>query len=233
VSYPAFRTDIRHEVDLFEDLAIGYGYENIQPKLVPSLTIGEARKEELLSQMVREAMLGLGFTEIMSLQLQSVERHFLKFLLDPGANHVIVENPKTIEQKIVRSHLKTGIMETFQKNRRKAVPQRIFEIGNVICINPEMETGVNEYRHLAFGIMGPDTGYAEGRKILDSVLRELKMEGTYKPVSKPTFIEGRLAEVTKNNGLWAEVGEIHPQVLTNFSLTFPVTFCDLRLMKVI
>lgn len=233
VSYPAFRTDIRHEVDLFEDLAIGYGYENIQPKLVRSLTIGEARKEELLSQMVREAMLGLGFTEILSLQLQSVERHFAKFLLDPGDNHVIVENPKTIEQKIVRSHLKTGIMETFQKNRRKVVPQRIFEIGNVICINPEMETGVNEYRHLAFGIMGPETGYAEGRKILDSVLRELKLEGEYKPVSKPTFIEGRLAEVTDNNGLWAEVGEIHPQVLTNFSLTFPVTFCELRLMKVI
>jgi phenylalanyl-tRNA synthetase beta chain len=183
--------------------------------------------------MVREAMLGLGFTEILSLQLQSVERHFAKFLLDPGNNHVIVENPKTIEQKIVRSHLKTGIMETFQKNRRKAVPQRIFEIGNVISINPGMETGVNEYRHLAFGVMEPDTGYAEGRKILDSVLRELNLVGTYKPVSKPTFIEGRLAEVTDNNGLWAEVGEIHPQVLTNFSLIFPVTFCELRLMKVI
>ena len=233
VTYPAFRTDIRHEVDVFEDIAIGYGYENIQPKLVPSLTIGEARKEEILSQIVREAMIGLGFTEIVSLHLQSIERHFTKFLVEPGDTHAIVENPKTIEQKIVRSHLMTGIMETFQKNRRKVVPQRIFEVGNVICINPQMETGVNEYRHLAFGIIGPETGYAEGRKILDSVLHELKLKGTYKPVSKPTFLEGRLAEVTNNDGLWARVGEIHPQVLTHFGLTFPVTFCELRLMKVI
>jgi phenylalanyl-tRNA synthetase beta chain len=233
VSYPAFRTDIRHEVDLFEDLAIGYGYSNIEPRLVPTFTVGKAREEELLSEVVRQAMLGLGYTEILSLQLQSVERHFDKFLLESGEEHVIVENPKTIEQKILRSHLKTGIMETFRKNRRKIMPQRLFEIGNVIHTNPDMETGVNEFRHLAFGITGPEAGYAEGRKVLDSVLRELQFEGEYKPVSSPTFIEGRLAEVTGENGLWAQVGEIHPRVLNNFGLTFPVTYCELRLMKVI
>ncbi|MEX0642175.1 MAG: phenylalanine--tRNA ligase subunit beta, partial [Pirellulales bacterium] len=34
VAYPAYRTDIRHMVDLFEDVAIGYGYANIEPRLV-------------------------------------------------------------------------------------------------------------------------------------------------------------------------------------------------------
>lgn len=233
VSYPVFRTDIRHEVDVFEDLAIGYGYTRIQPELIPNMTIGEARAEERLSQTVREAMLGLGFTEIMSLNLQSVERHFTKYRINPGAEHVIVENPKTIEQKVARSHMMTGIMETFHKNRRKVVPQRLFEIGNVIYINPEMETGINEYRHLAFGIIGPDTGYAEGRMILDSVLRELDLKGEYKSVTHPTFSEGRCADVTNATGLWARIGEIHPQVLNNFGLAFPVAFCELRLMKVI
>ena len=233
VSYPAFRTDIRHEVDVFEDLAIGYGYERIAPQLVPTLTIGEARKEELLGQLVREVMIGLGFTEIMSLNLQSIERHFTKHRLEPDDKHVIVENPKTIEQKVARSHMMTGIMETFHKNRRKAIPQRIFEIGNVIYVNPEMETGVNEYRHLAFGIIGPDTGYAEARMILDSVLGELELKGEYKPVSHPSFSEGRCAEVANATGLWARLGEIHPQVLNNFGLAYPVTYCELRLMKVI
>jgi phenylalanyl-tRNA synthetase beta chain len=233
VSYPAFRTDIRHQVDVFEDLAIGYGFDRIETGLVPSLTIGDARPEEIISQMVRETMTGLGFTEIMSLHLQSIERHFSKFNLEPGKKHVIVDNPKTIEQKILRSHLKTGIMETFYKNRRKVVPQRIFEIGNIIEINHQAETGADEFRHLAFGIIGPEAGFAEGRQILDSVLHELRVESQYSPVSHPSFMEGRIAEVTNTKGLWAQVGEIHPQVLNNFGLTYPVTLCELRLKKVV
>lgn len=233
VSYPAFRSDIRHEVDVFEDLAIGFGYENIEPAIVPTYTIGDARPEEKLSKMVRNAMIGLGFTEIMSLLLQSIERHFTKFNLEPDKNHVIVENPKTIEQKVLRNHLMTGILETFNKNRRKAVPQKIFEIGNVIHIDKEAETGTREYRHLAFATIGPDTGYAEGRMVLDAILHELNIHGDYKAVIHPTFTEGRCAEITNENGLWAVLGEIHPQVLNNFGLAFPIVYCEVRLTQVI
>ena len=233
VSYPAFRSDIRHEVDVFEDLAIGFGYENIEPAIVPTYTIGEARPEEKISALVRDAMIGLGFTEIMSLLLQSVERHFEKFNLQPDENHVIVENPKTIEQKVLRNHLMTGVLETFNKNRRKTVPQKIFEIGNVVHLNAEMETGANEYRHMAFGIIGPEAGYAEGRMYLDAILRELKWNSSYSAVDHPTFSQGRCAEVTNENGLWARLGEIHPQVLNNFGLNYPLVYCEIQLMKVI
>ena len=233
VSYPAFRTDIRHEVDVFEDLAIGFGYENIEPAIVPTYTIGEARPEEKISALVRDAMIGLGFTEIMSLLLQSVERHFEKFNLEPDEHHVIVENPKTIEQKVVRNHMMTGMLETFNKNRRKAVPQKIFEIGNVVHLNPDAETGSNEYRHLAFAIIGPEAGYAEGRMYLDSLLHELKWSATYQAANHPTFCEGRCAELTNDDGLWARLGELHPQVLNNYGLSYPIVYCEIRLMKVI
>jgi phenylalanyl-tRNA synthetase beta chain len=234
VVYPVFRTDIRHEVDIFEDLAIGYGFSRIPLEMVPSLTVGEPRPEEVISQTAREIMTGLGFTEIMSLLLQSIERHFNKFRLEPEDEHVVVENPKTLEQKIARSHMMTGIMETFQKNRRKAFPQKIFELGNIILINPEMETGVNEYRHLAFGIIGADTGYSEARGILDSILRELGIKCEYAPLDHPSFCEGRSAKVTGNTSeLWAVLGEIHPEVLNNFDLAFPVVYCELRLRRVI
>ncbi len=233
VSYPMYRTDIRHQVDVFEDLAIGYGYDRIQTKTIPTLTIGEARREELLSNMVRDIMIGHGFTEIMSLHLQSVERHFSKFEIKPEGKHVKVENPKTKDQEILRSHLMTGIMETFYKNRRKSVPQKIFEVGNVAVINKEMETGVNEYRHLAFGIIGPDAGYTEARMYLDSLLREMNLKGKYKPDGHPSFCEGRYALVACGGDVWAKVGEIHPQVLNNFGLIYPVSYCELCLVKVI
>ena len=233
VTYPVFRTDIRHEVDVYEDLAIGYGYDNIKPQLVTTLTISRQRPEEQVSQTVREVMLGLGFSEIMSLQLQSLERHFDKFLDQPGELHVVVGNPKTTEQKILRTHLKTGIMESFFKNRRKQVPQKVFEIGNVIHTDPEAETGTAEYRHLAFAVIGPETGYAEGRMFLDSVLHEMGWAGLYQASELPSFSQGRCATIKGEEGLWGILGEFHPQVLNNFGLAYPVTYCELRLRKVI
>ncbi len=234
VHYPVFRTDVRHEVDIFEDVAIGYGYENIHPQMVESLTIGEARPEERISAAVRDVMLGLGFTEIMTLNLHSKDRLFRKFRLEPGDDHVIVQNPKTIEQKVVRCHMLSGIMETFQKNRRKPVPQKIFELGNILAVSSEAETGTAEYRHLTFGLIGPDQGYAGGRSVLDAVLFELGLKGTYKPASHPAFFEGRCAEVTDEQGRWlARIGEVHPEVITNFNLAYPIVLCELRLQQVI
>jgi phenylalanyl-tRNA synthetase beta chain len=233
VCYPPYRSDIRHAVDVYEDIAIGYGYQNIQPKLVPNITIGYARPEEELSQLVRNVMIGLGFTEILSLHLYSIERLFTRLGMEPGDTHAIVSNPKTIEQKVLRCHLMAGIMEFFNKNRRKAVPQKIFEIGNVILLDNSKETFTSEYKHVSFAILGPETGYAEIRMYLDALLHELGFKAKYQPYSHPTFCEGRCALITNESGLWGIAGEIHPQILNNYSLAYPVSLCELRLINVI
>jgi len=48
VSVPAYRTDILHEVDIIEDIAIAYGYENFIPEIPKVATIGEENKENLI-----------------------------------------------------------------------------------------------------------------------------------------------------------------------------------------
>lgn len=232
VSYSTYRSDIRHEVDIFEDAVIGYGIARVPLKLVPTMTVGMERPEERIANRARSVMTGLGFTEIMSLNLQSRESHFNRLRMEPDGSFVVVENPKTLNQEVVRNHLITGIMETLEKNRRKPVPQRIFEIGAVTFLDSEVETGVQEYRHAAFVIIGPVAGYADGRSVLDSLMRELGIVGQYRAVEHPTFIEGRCAEVTNDAGFWARIGEMHPQVLDNFSLTYPIVYCELRLARV-
>ena len=68
-------------VDLFEDVAIGYGYANIEPRLVRSMTVGTPRPEETLSDRVRQMLIGLGFSEIMSLPLTTEEHQFERLRL--------------------------------------------------------------------------------------------------------------------------------------------------------
>lgn len=232
VSYPTYRMDVRHEVDIFEDLAIGYGYERIEPRLIPSMTVGQERPEELISNRARTVMTGLGYTEVMSLNLQSLERHFEKMLIEPNNRHVVVANPKTIEQKVLRTHLMTGLLETLSKNKRRPMPMRLFEIGNIVILDSDTETGVNESRHIGAMLIGPDIGYAEARSALDSLLFELGFKGEYRPAVHPSFIEGRLAEIDSPT-CWAHAGEIHPQVIGNFGLTFPVAYLEMRLMRIV
>ncbi len=79
VQVPAYRNDIMHEYDLIEDVAIGYGFKNIEAKIISDYTIGTAHPRELAKERLRNAMTGLGFLEILSIMLTSEERAYRRF----------------------------------------------------------------------------------------------------------------------------------------------------------
>jgi phenylalanyl-tRNA synthetase beta chain len=242
VRYPAFRTDIRHKVDILEDLAIGYGYLNIQPHLVPTMTVGQARKEELLSQNVRNTLLGLGFTEVMSLPLVTEEEHFRRFRKEVPKHYPRVANPKLVALKVVRTHLMTGLLQALYENRKRPMPLRLFELDNVVLLDASAETGTREERRVGFVEMGPEAGYASVRSVMDAVLREMGQEATYSITDDPTFIPGRGASVVTTDGFQGCLGELHPEVITaeairkfGFAqeLDYPIAIGELTVWRVL
>ncbi|KKK40189.1 hypothetical protein LCGC14_3145150, partial [marine sediment metagenome] len=56
VSIPAYRTDVLHEVDLIEDIAIAYGYENFVPEIPEISTIGQENPRETIKRKIWEIM---------------------------------------------------------------------------------------------------------------------------------------------------------------------------------
>ena len=141
VSYPRYRTDIRHPVDLLEDVAIGYGYGNIEPRLVRSMTVGAPRPEETLSDRVRQILIGLGYSEIMSLPLTTEEHQFERLRMPTPERYPQVANPKLKAYNVVRTHLMGGLFEALRENRRRPMPQRLFEIDNVVELDDAARNG--------------------------------------------------------------------------------------------
>jgi phenylalanyl-tRNA synthetase beta chain len=237
VLYPSYRTDVRHPVDLFADLAIGHGYGSMPTRMIPTMTSSAERPEERLSNRVRGVMIGLRFWEVMSLVQTTPEKHFRQLRREPDANHVVIANPKNVEVTMVRSHLMTGLLETLQRNRRKATPQQFFEIGNVVLLDPEAETGTREERRLAFVIAGPDAGYAAVRGVTDGLCHELGVRPAYRPEIGASFVPGRCAGLSAAGSdgasLSGVLGELHPEVLENFSLSHPVALAELSLGRVL
>ncbi|MGD9633110.1 MAG: phenylalanine--tRNA ligase subunit beta [Pirellulales bacterium] len=233
VSYPAYRTDIRQMVDLFEDVAIGYGYGNIEPRLVRSMTVGTPRPEEILSDRVRQVLIGLGYSEIMSLPLTTEEHQFERLRIAAPAKYAEVTNPKLKAYNVVRGHLLGGLFEALRENRRRPMPQRLFEIDNVVELDDSAETGAAEYRKVAFAEIGRESGFATARSVTDVLLRELGWQAEYRASEHPTFVPGRAAEILVAGQVVGILGEVHPEVFyENFGLSYPVAMAELTLQRV-
>jgi phenylalanyl-tRNA synthetase beta chain len=232
VTYPPYRTDIRHPVDLLEDVAIGYGYANIEPRLVRSMTVGKPQPEEILSDRVRQILIGLGYSEIMSLPLTTEEFQFERLRVPTPGRYPEVSNPKLKAYNVVRTHLLGGLFEALRENRRRPMPQRMFEIDNVVELDDTAETGAAEQRRMAFVETGRESGYATARSVVDALLRELGWAVEYKAIVHPTFANGRAASFSIDGKQLGILGEVHPEVLTNFGLTHPVALAELTLQRV-
>jgi phenylalanyl-tRNA synthetase beta chain len=232
VFYPPYRTDIRHMVDLFEDVAIGYGYANIEPRLVRSMTVGTPRPEESLSDRVRQVLIGLGYSEIMSLPLTTEEHQFERLRIPTPDRYPQVANPKLVAYNVVRTHLMGGLFEALRENRRRPMPVLLFEIDNTVELDAAAETGAAEQRRLALVEIGRESGYATARSVVDALLRELGWKAEYAAIDHPTFVPGRAASFAINGKPIGILGEVHPEVLTNFGLTCPVALAEVTLQRV-
>jgi phenylalanyl-tRNA synthetase beta chain len=71
VRVPATRSDILHCCDLMEDVAIGYGYNQIPPSLPLTNTVAQAFPLNTLSDLLRLEMAQAGYSEVLTLSLVS------------------------------------------------------------------------------------------------------------------------------------------------------------------
>jgi len=228
VSVPAYRADVIHPWDVIEDVAIGYGYHRLQPQLLTTATSSQPLKIEELSSLCRKTLTGLGFIEIMSLNLSSPEAQFDLLGMKDDGKTVILENPVSVEQRILRRHLLSGILETLKLNSTQALPQNIFEIGDVFAIDPAAETGATQNRHLALGMADAKTGFAEIKSAICALVHEMDWEIAFTQFDQPPFIPGRCARLTKaDNSPVGTCGEVHPQILERFNLTVPVVLAEI------
>ncbi|XP_026687277.1 phenylalanine--tRNA ligase beta subunit-like, partial [Diaphorina citri] len=133
VSIPPTRHDIIHTCDIYEDIAIAYGYNNI-PKTMPRFA-SIARQVPLnkLSDQLRGDIAQAGFTEVLTFALCSRDdvsvklRQKMEFI--PAVH---IGNPKTLEFQIARTTLVPGLLKTLAANKKMPLPLKLFEISDIV-----------------------------------------------------------------------------------------------------
>jgi len=233
VAIPAYRIDMLHEVDLVEEVAIGYGYYKLKPTRPATVTIGEQHKINEVAGYVRQIMIGLGFSEAMNFILTNEDAQHEKMRTKIG-NVVRLANPVSTEYAIVRENLLPGLLVNLSTNRHESYPQRIFEVSDIIVVNEETETRTERRLHVAGVSSHPTANYTEIRSYVEALLTNLGITNyKMKEVEHPSFLEGRVVELNIKHKRRGCLGEIHPQVLNNFDLENPVSAFEINLEEII
>lgn len=222
VEVPPYRADILHGIDLVEDVAVGYGYENFSPKLPSLATTGREHRLEKGWSRLRKLLLGYGLSEVMSLMLSNEREGFEKMLLEDKARAVSIKNPISEEHTLVRSSLLPSLLNVLRINRHHELPQRIFEIGDAARLDPSEEEGARRERLLAMAIIHSRASFTELKSLAEALLRDLGVQYELEPLAHRSFIPGRCAGIVSSKKKVGYFGELHPQVITNFELEYPV-----------
>jgi phenylalanyl-tRNA synthetase beta chain len=217
---PCYRADVLHPIDLVEDIAIAYGYENFEPEDTGIVTVS---KPDILEENIfnlKMLMLGLGFQETVPFTLTNpMMLEKARIAVKP----VRIKNPRTEDFTVVRSSALATILDTLAYNKKKKIPQKIFELDDV---SPGEKDWQNR-RKLGMAILDHKVNFSEMQSVVEALLRNLGADYKLKESSSETFIKGRCGEIIIKGKKAGVFGEVHPEVLKNFSLDYPAVIAEI------
>ncbi|PIN90459.1 phenylalanine--tRNA ligase subunit beta [Candidatus Pacearchaeota archaeon CG10_big_fil_rev_8_21_14_0_10_32_14] len=236
VLIPAYRNDLLHEVDLIEDVAIAYGYDNFDPIIPAVSTIGSESKNEIIKRKISEIINGAGFIEISNYHLTTRDDQFKKMnVADKEIKDSVIEvNESKTEYNILRNDLSHFALKILSENVDASYPQKIYEMGRVFNLDKESNS-INEKEKLCLAYS--PANYTDVKRIIESLFRMMKVEIEIKePESGEAlpshFIEGRIAKILIDNEVMGHIGEVHPKILKNWKLKMAVAMFEIDLEKV-
>lgn len=225
VIVPRYRIDMMHPVDVAEEVALGYGFDRIQPVYPPSGQPGSFNRFEGFLDRVVDAMVASGMTELMTYELLDERTQFANFGREVSA--VSVENPRSSEHSILRDSLVPSLLSALSRNLKEEYPQRVFEVGRCYRI---VASEVYEGWNLAALSAHGQASFSEAKAYLDSFFRTLfGRTPRTTAASHWAFSEGRVAAAHFSGRRLGFVGEVKPEALGAFGVRVPVVGFELDL----
>ncbi len=215
VTVPPYRfRDLEREIDLIEEVARMYGFNNFCDTLPEKGEAGALSLEQIVLRRLRSALRGAGLTELMHYSLNK----------SGNDREVVLSNPLLVEYSALRTNLMDGAIDAFQYNWEQGNGAlNGFDIGHIFF---QDEEGFGE-AEVVGGIMGGDISrgrwprsgkelpitWYEAKGLLDSVFDVLGLAVEYQPDGRDTtkLHPGRTASLWLKGERLGTLGQLHPQ----------------------
>ncbi|MBN1354017.1 MAG: phenylalanine--tRNA ligase subunit beta [Candidatus Omnitrophica bacterium] len=236
VTVPSFRQDVKNAIDLTEEIARIYGYEKI-PVTIPPI-IGATKIQDftgILRGTIREALTRLGLYEIITYSL--VNKDSVKDFGIYPESLVVIKNPLSIDQEIMRPTLMPGMLGVISHNmNRKAKGLSLFEAGKIYR---EDKDNYIEEETLSIALTGVMAENWKGRKedfdffhlkgIFEELLNEFapSCEVIFKKENMPVLKKGTSTGIICGNERVGYLGEVCEPILKKFGIEKKVFYGEL------
>lgn len=222
---PAYRFDIFGPMDLVEEVALGYGIQNLEPTLSPSQTLGQKHPNSISLQSISSIMTGLGYMEALNSSLTS-KRILYDNTKRDSSKIISVLDSKSLEHNILRDSLLPGLIDSLAKNIHESYPQKLFEIGTIF----KKTSSVTEETHLCAVSSHKNANFTEIKSVLQSVIQSIFGKTCETKTSTDlTFEKGHVANITINEKIIGTIGEISKLTKNNFKLREPIVSFEVKL----
>ena len=238
VEVPPTRSDILHPCDIAEDVAIAHGYNNIARTVPNTYTIASQQPINKFSDAVRGEVARSGFSEVLTWILCSHDDNFANVLReDDGNSAAIVANPSSLDVQVARNSLLPGALKALGANKDAPLPAKLFEVGDVVVLDPEADVGARNSRRLLVLYSNVQSGFEVVQGVLDRVMQVVgiaKFDGSdfgyqLQESNEPTYFPGRQAHVMRNGKKIGVFGIVHPDVCAKFDIVSPTSVLELEL----
>ena len=225
VTVPSFRPDCATEIDIIEEIARHYGYEELGKKVPQSPIHGRLSPLQKRRRLIRTLLLGLGASEAMPNPFLAPGDHTMSGLSEDSA--LRLANPLVAEESVLRTTLRHGLLRAIAYNQsHRATGISLFEIGHVY---PQGTNQLpDEYEALCVMVANADARVA--MDMWSQLAAGLGVGAQLDQGKPPAGFHGtRSAELNRGRTLIGAVGEIDPTVLANYGISGRVACVELNL----
>jgi phenylalanyl-tRNA synthetase beta chain len=225
VSNPKYRIDLQGKSDIIEDIAIGYGYNNIEVDNRRSHSNGSKDMSTRRIDKARRVVEGAGYQELYTFSLCNYST--MEKLSEQ--NTVKLKNSLSDRFNALRSSLIPQHLDVLSDNTHYAYPQLLYETGKVFLEDDSQNTGVSEPNMLCLTSCGREDNFSRVQQLLQTVANRFDTDLSFQTTSHPCMINGRSSSIITNNDTIGVFGEVHPKILSDFGITQPVVVAEIYL----
>jgi len=240
VRAPYWRTDVTQADDVAEELARVVGYDKLESlSLAGSLPPPYADPVRDLREQLRDAAVAAGLQEVITYPLTSAE--MLLRVQPPEALEVHpplkVRNPLNMEQAVMRTSLRASLLQAVASNlRRERGTVALFEAARAYMTLPgelprERELLVGAVAGMRLGRWGEPTAdeadFYDAKGLLEETFERVGASVSFEAAEEYALLRGRTAAILVDAERVGVIGQVHPQVASQFEISGPVYLFEL------
>ena len=233
IRIPPYRYDVWHEVDIVDDIARAFGYNNIPMKIPNVFSIGSTLPISKLTEELSDVMVGLGFLETYTFAITSKKEQLENMLIEEDKVGFMEIANGMESQGMIRISLIPQQLQALANNRNRPLPQKIFEGSFVVVPDSSKDVKSRNEMHFTALITDKIVTFTDIRQSLDALLLTKGIKVDVVPTVHPSFIKGRSGTIIYKGESIGIIGELNPQVLENFGLQAPVGVFEINIEKLL